>query len=71
MSDMARLLNLAARAISFGGGEPTMVLVTGTVRVPLRVVGFDEARNEVMLEMNQATKPQRAIGGDGWTTTAS
>jgi hypothetical protein len=63
MSDMARLLNLAARAITFGDGEPGIALVAGTVRVPLRVVGYDQARNEVWLEMDQETKPQRAIGG--------
>lgn len=53
MSDLARLLNLAARLYSCGGrGDADMVLQAGTVRIPLRLVGFDEVRNQLTLELD-------------------
>lgn len=54
MSDeLVRLLNLAAQLIAQGEGrtDARLVLVVGTLRVPLRVVGFDDIRNQLALEM--------------------
>lgn len=52
MSELARLLNLAARLYACGHGETLVVLRAGTVRIPLRLIGFDADRDELMLELN-------------------
>ena len=51
MSDLIRLLNMAAQLYSHGQGDAELVLAVGTLRVPLRLIGFDDVRNQVALEM--------------------